>query len=211
MSWSSPVICGLLIGGAVLLWPKGGAAREAVTGRGTGPPQRRRGGSRRGAGRFAAVPRGARHIPATADRVADALLLLSLALRSGLDMVTALERVAILTDGDAGHHLATVAAAHRWGRDPDECWSLVPAVWRPAAVAWQAAQRAGISPGPLLARSASVIRDREAQRVEASLARAGVLLVLPLGLAFLPGFVATTVVPIVLRLVGGFLDGGLLP
>ncbi len=209
MTWSGAITCGLLLGGAVLLWPAAGAAGEALTARGAS--RLRRGGRRREADPFGAGPGGSRHGLATADGVADALLLLSLALRAGLDMVTALERVALLTDGDVGRHLATVAAAHRWGCDPAECWSLVPSVWRPAGVAWQAAQRAGISPGPLLARSATVIRDRESQRVEASLARAGVLLVLPLGLAFLPGFVATTVVPVVLRLVGGFLDGGLVP
>ncbi len=46
------------------------------------------------------------------------------------------------------------------------------------------------------------MRVAEARRVEAALQRAGVLLVLPLGVCFLPGFVATTVVPVVLVLLG---------
>ncbi len=195
------VLCGCLVAAAILLWPRSPTLPEA---------HRR---TSRASIRLRRAEPGATgtQVPATPDRVADALLLLSLALRAGFDPIAALERTATHVEGVVGQHLRTVAAAHRWGRDPGECWRLVPAVWQPAAVAWQAALRAGISPGPLLARSAGVIRDREAQRREAALAKAGVLLVLPLGLAFLPGFVATTVVPVVLRLVAGFLDGGLLP
>jgi hypothetical protein len=47
------------------------------------------------------------------------------------------------------------------------------------------------------------MRAEESRRVEASVHRAGVLLVLPLGACFLPGFVATTVAPVVLHLLGG--------
>lgn len=188
-------LAGLLLGAAVLLWPRRTRTLGLASTSRQGWP----------------VDDEAEHVPSTADRVADGLLLLSLALRAGFGPVEALEAAAAHTDGAVGQQLRTVAAAHRWGRDPRECWALVPSVWQPAAVAWQAAMSAGISPGPLLVRSASVIRDREAQRVEAALAKAGVLLVLPLGLAFLPGFVATTIVPVVLRLVGGFLDGGVRP
>ena len=53
-------------------------------------------------------------------------------------------------------------------------------------------------------RPVSCARTEDA-RVEAAVQRAGVLLVLPLGLAFLPGFVGTTVVPVVLHLAAGFL------
>jgi Flp pilus assembly protein TadB len=189
-------LTGLLLGAAVLLWPRSTRTLGLVRTPRQGWP----------------VEGHREHAPsATADRVADGLLLLSLALRAGFGPIEALEAAAAHTDGAVGQQLRTVAAAHRWGREPMECWALVPSVWQPAAVAWQAAMSAGISPGALLVRSASVIRDREAQRVEAALAKAGVLLVLPLGLAFLPGFVATTIVPVVLRLVGGFLDGGVRP
>ena len=51
--------------------------------------------------------------------------------------------------------------------------------------------------------AASRMREAEVRRVEAAVSRAGVLLVLPLGLCFLPGFVGTTVGPVVLRLLGG--------
>jgi pilus assembly protein TadC len=49
------------------------------------------------------------------------------------------------------------------------------------------------------------MREEESRRLEADVHRSGVLLVLPLGLCFLPGFVATTVAPVVLLLVGSVL------
>ena len=60
-----------------------------------------------------------------------------------------------------------------------------------------------IGPAGLLAAAARRMHDDEARRVEAAVQRAGVLLVLPLGACFLPGFVATTVTPVVLLLLGG--------
>lgn len=189
---------------AVVLWP----GRAPV-------PTRRRGstggvGTTRGSGEI--------HGDRTTDRpeagvsaaaVADALTLLAVALRSGCAPLEALDEVAARSPDDVAAQLRSVATAHRWGLEPAECWAYVPPVWGPAALAWQAALTAGVSPATLLERAGEVIRDREARRVEAALARAGVLLVLPLGLAFLPGFVATTVVPVVLHLVTGF--AGLAP
>jgi hypothetical protein len=221
------VACGILLAVAVLLWPGGGSVVSSLSRRGVAPSHHF--GPDHGAGapghpgepavrRASTAPGRVRAdsssipvAPATSDAVADGLVLLALALRAGCDPVEALETAARQLDGMTARQLSTVAAAHRWGLDPAACWELVPAVWHPAAVAWQASLRAGVSPSALLLRSATVIRDREAQHIEAALSRAGVLLVLPLGLAFLPGFVATTVVPVVLRLVGSFLAGGAVP
>jgi hypothetical protein len=44
------------------------------------------------------------------------------------------------------------------------------------------------------------MRTAEDERIEAAVQRAGTLLVLPLGACFLPGFVCTTVAPVVLHL-----------
>lgn len=180
----TPLVACLALATAVLFWPTAGSTLPC-------PPTRR--GHRR--------PTPA---PATPDAVADALVLLALALRAGCAPVEALEEVADRTGGVVASRLRSVAAADRWGLDADACWATAPPVWQPAAVAWEASVSAGVSPSGLIERSAGVIRDRERQRVEAALARAGVLLVLPLGLAFLPGFVATTVIPVVLRILGGF-------
>ena len=80
-------------------------------------------------------------------------------------------------------------------------------MWRPARAAWCAAVAAGAAPAELLLRAAATVRETEDQRVESAIASAGTLLVLPLGLALLPGFVATTVVPVVVRLVTAYAQG----
>ncbi|XVX20877.1 type II secretion system F family protein [Actinomycetota bacterium] len=143
----------------------------------------------------------------TPAEVADALVLLALALRSGIGPVEALEHVAGSCDGAVRTHLESVAAAHRWGLDPSAAWEFAPPVWRPAALAWRIALTAGAAPADLVERAATEVRDRESRRVEAAVGRAGVLLVLPLGLAFLPAFGLTTVVPVVLALARGALAG----
>lgn len=138
--------------------------------------------------------------PATPHGVADALVLVSLALRSGMGQREALERVAQASDGKIADHLRSVAAALRWGQPVHEAWGYVPAVWRPAALAWEVAETAGAGPAQLVEEAAARIREREDRRLQAAGARAGVRLVLPLGLAFLPAFACTAVVPVVLAL-----------
>jgi pilus assembly protein TadC len=62
------------------------------------------------------------------------------------------------------------------------------------------AATAGVPPADVLARAAEEVRRAEQQRLEVATATLGVRIVLPLGLVFLPAFVLTTVVPIVLAL-----------
>lgn len=174
---------------AVLVWP---------------PPAA---GSRRpGAG-----PRRARSEPeavtrsATVEEASAALTLVAAALRSGVGSLEALEAVARIGEGAAGRDLAVVAAAHRWGEPPEAAWARVGPGWQVAAVSWHAAHEAGAAPAGLLAAAAVRMQEEEGRRMEAAVQRAGVLLVLPLGGCFLPGFVATTVVPVVLLLLDGLL------
>ncbi len=141
--------------------------------------------------------------PPTVDDAAVALTLLAATLRGGAGAVECLESVARVDPTPAGRDLAVVAAAHRWGEPPDRSWDHVGPGWSPAAVAWHAALSAGAAPAGLVEAAAGRMRASEARRIEAALHRAGVLLVLPLGLCFLPGFVATTVAPLVLLLLGG--------
>jgi hypothetical protein len=138
--------------------------------------------------------------PATVHAVADALVLLSLALRSGMGQREALERVARASEGQVAAHLSSVAAALRWGQSAPRAWTFVPDAWRPAALAWEVAERAGAAPAQLVEEAAWRIREGEDRRLQAAAGRAGVRLVLPLGLAFLPAFACTTVVPVVLAL-----------
>ncbi len=137
---------------------------------------------------------------ATPYDLADALVLLSLALRAGMGQQEALERVARASRGPVAAHLGSVAAALRWGQPASQAWSYVPAAWRPAALAWEVAERAGAAPAQLVEDASWRVREQEDRRLQAAAARAGVRLVLPLGLAFLPAFACTAVVPVVLAL-----------
>jgi Type II secretion system (T2SS), protein F len=175
---------------AVLLWP---APRARAIPRGPG--------IRRAKERGGGVARSA-----TVGEAASALALVAAALRSGVGSLEALESVARIVQGAAGRELAIVAAAHRWGEAPDAAWARVGPGWQAAAVSWHAAHTAGAAPAGLLAAAATRMQDEESRRVEAAVQRAGVLLVLPLGTCFLPGFVATTVVPVVLLLLGGLMS-----
>jgi hypothetical protein len=142
--------------------------------------------------------------PPTVDDAAVALTLLAASLRGGAGAVECLEAVAAVDPSPAGRDLGVVAAAHRWGEPADRAWEHVGPGWAPAAVAWHAAVSAGAAPAGLVEAAARRMRAAESRRLEEALQRAGVFLVLPLGLCLLPGFVATTVVPLVLLLVQGF-------
>lgn len=144
----------------------------------------------------------------TVEDAADALVLCALVLRAGLGPVEALEAVAAHVPGPVAHQLRVVASAHRWGQDAATSWAHVGEAWRPAALAWQAAERSGAAPSAVVLAAAERMRREESSRVEAAVQRAGVLLVLPLGACFLPGFVATTVVPVVLHLARASLGTG---
>ncbi len=133
--------------------------------------------------------------------------LLSLSLRSGCGVTEALEQVGELLGGVLGRHLTTVAAGSRWGLPDAQCWARLPAAWQPVAAALQLSGEAGLPPAGLLEAAAEDLRRAEAHRREVATARLGVRVVLPLGLAFLPAFTLTTVLPVVLALAGQVLGG----
>ena len=198
-----------LVVGTCLLWPLGRLPPEVdvdvdaggVGGRTTDAAGGRGGGGGGGGGENpsdleAADAQGAVRV----EEAADALVLCALVLRAGLGPVEALEAVAAHVPGPVAQHLRVVASAHRWGQDAATSWAHVGEAWRPAALAWQAAERSGAAPAGVVLAAAERMRREEGSRVEAAVQRAGVLLVLPLGACFLPGFVGTTVVPVVLHL-----------
>jgi hypothetical protein len=132
--------------------------------------------------------------------VAGVIDLLALTLRGGVGLVEAMEAVAARVGGPLGLHLRTVAAAGRWGVEDAAAWASVPSAWQPAARALRMAASAGVPPADALVGAADEVRRGERQRLEVATATLGVRIVLPLGLAFLPAFILTTVVPIVLAL-----------
>lgn len=182
----------LLTAAAVLTWP----GRYPVTGvtAGRGPT----GVGLTGAGRSADAGSVRTVVPVA--EIAGVIDLLALTLRAGIGLIEAMEAVAARVDGPLGLHLRTVAAAGRWGVEDATAWASVPSAWQPAARALRMATTAGVPPADVLARAAEEVRRREQQRLEVATETLGVRIVLPLGLAFLPSFVLTTVVPVVLAL-----------
>ena len=142
------------------------------------------------------------------DEVADALVLISLALRAGLPLTEALQHVHAGATGRVRADLAAVAAALRWGRPAHEAWSFAGQGWRVAAMATHMSEHTGAAPAGLIERAAGRLREERERERERAAARAGVLLVLPLGLGFLPAFACTAVVPVVLNLASGVLSQG---
>ena len=178
----------LLTAAAVLAWP-------GASGDGRVPLGRRAVGAR-----AASVDGGSTRRVVPVAEVAGVIDLLALTLRGGAGLVEAMEAVATRVGGPLGLHLQTVAAARRWGVEDATAWASIPSAWRPAARALRMAATAGVPPADVLARAAEEVRRAEQQRLEVATATLGVRIVLPLGLVFLPAFVLTTVVPIVLAL-----------
>ncbi|QDO89953.1 type II secretion system F family protein [Ornithinimicrobium ciconiae] len=139
--------------------------------------------------------------------VPDVLDLVALALDAGASTTAALRAAADRLPGRGGTELRAVAAALEWGIGDEAAWSAAPHRWEPAGRALRLASHAGVPPAGLLRRAAEDARRERLHAVEAATARLGVRLVLPLGLAFLPAFVLTAVVPVVLALAGQLLGG----
>lgn len=193
MTW----VLGLLAALSLALWP----SRQVPADDGGG-----RLGSRAVTVAHAYVRRAPRSLdgPATGE-VADTLVLLAMAVRSGLGLTEALAQVAECSTGPVRRDLAAVVAALRWGRPTKQAWGFAGPSWRPAAVAWTVSERTGAPPAAMLERVAERSRLAEDRAAERRAARAGVLLVLPLGFGFLPAFACTAVIPVVLALAHGVL------
>lgn len=176
------LVVAVLLALAVVAWPPRGSRLRA-------PGNRRREGVR----------------PCSTATLAATVDLLAMALRSGCGVIEALEAVGRRQPDAAGAHLLSVASALRWGVPDAEAWRAVPDAWGPVARALSLAGRAGVPPADLLARAADDLRQAERARLELATAQLGVRVVLPLGLAFLPAFIFTTIVPVVVALLGDVL------
>ena len=188
-------VAAVLVGGAMLLWVPADARRADVRG------LLSRVGAGRGSPGHPALggPPGAQ--PATSvEEVASAMVLLAVAVQSGCGVVEAIENVASVGGDAAARQLGVVAAALRWGVDDAQAWAVVDPVWARTELALRLAARSGIAPSSLLLDGAADLRSAHLAEVDVRAARVGVRLVLPLGIAFLPAFILTTVVPVVLAL-----------
>nr|WP_239133327.1 type II secretion system F family protein [Rugosimonospora africana] len=133
--------------------------------------------------------------------------LLAAALRAGLPTGRAVAVVADAVDGPVGQRLARVGRSLGLGLAPAQAWTSMadlPGGGRMAA----AAVRSADSGSALAAAFVRLADDQRAHRVtdaEAAGHRAGVLVVLPLGLCFLPAFVFAGIVPVIVAVLGGVL------
>lgn len=174
----------------ILSWPSR-PRRWRVTAR---RPPGARGGERAEGGRGRAGGAG-RHL------VPEALELVALALGGGASVATAVAEVASTLPEPLRSELGEVAAGLAGGEDPGRVWERTGDHWAPARRALGLAEAAGIAPTEALLAAAADLRRDAVADVEVATARLAVRLVLPLGLAYLPAFVLTTVVPLVLALV----------
>jgi Flp pilus assembly protein TadB len=152
----------------------------------------------------AAVRRRRRREEADLPLAAD---LLAAVLRSGAPVDRAATAVAEALGGPLGDRLARVGRTLRLGGDTEEAWSHLgsgEAARRLATLALRSS-----ASGAALARGlVGLAGDLRADRLtsaEAAARRAGVLIVLPLGLCFLPAFILAGLLPVIVAVLGDVL------
>jgi pilus assembly protein TadC len=133
--------------------------------------------------------------------------LLAAALTAGATVDGALRSVGRAVGGPLGDRLQRVAAAHALGAGPDDLWR--PLADLPAALpvirAAQRSHQSGAALAVALRRAADAARAAEDGSDEAAVRRTGVLIVLPVGLCFLPAFVLIGIVPVIVGVLGDVL------
>jgi len=133
--------------------------------------------------------------------------LLAAALRGGGAVDGSITAVADALGGPLGERLHRTARSLRLGAEPAEAWahlSGVPQAERLIAAAVRSSASGGALSGAL-ERLAGDLRADRAVAMEAAAQRAAVLIVLPLGLCFLPAFLLAGLAPILFSLLRGLL------
>ncbi len=184
--WCPPVAAGLaavlLVGGAVGVVAGVAAAY----------------GTRRWRGRPRAGPE-TRRVVARLPLVAE---LLAACLAAGASPGEAAGAVGRALGGPLGDALLAAAAELRLGGDPAECWnrfgSVAPA--RPLGRWMARACTSGVPSVAAISRLAAEYRAERARAAVGRARRAAVLATAPLGLCFLPAFLAVGVVPVLIGL-----------
>lgn len=133
-----------------------------------------------------------------------AIDLLAAGVRAGAPPALACRTVGSALHGPLSPRLRQVADALALGASPAEAWGHVadvPGAGRLALAAVRSSE-SGAALAGALTRLADELRAARVTACEAAARRAGVLVVLPLGLCFLPAFVLAGLVPIVLSVLG---------
>ncbi|MEU6992977.1 type II secretion system F family protein [Streptomyces sp. NPDC046465] len=144
-----------------------------------------------------------RQLPLAAD-------LLAACVAAGASPVAAAHAVGESLRGPVGARLARGAAEVRLGGEPANAWRQLGALPGAAPLA-RLLERAGESGAPAAAPVARLAADARAERGRTATAgarRAAVLMTAPVGLCFLPAFVAVGVLPVVIGMAEGLLKTG---
>ncbi|MEU6139964.1 type II secretion system F family protein [Streptomyces sp. NPDC047081] len=145
----------------------------------------------------------ARQLPLAAD-------LLAACIAAGAGPVVAAQAVGEALGGPVGDALARGAAEVRLGGEPGEAWRRLAALPGAGALAGllERADVSGLPAAGPVARLAGEARADWGRAATARARRAAVMVTVPVGLCFLPAFIAVGVLPVVIGLAGGVLGGG---
>ncbi|MEU6577110.1 type II secretion system F family protein [Streptomyces sp. NPDC046805] len=145
----------------------------------------------------------ARRLPLAAD-------LLAACIAAGAGPVLAAQAVGEALGGPVGEGLARGSAELRLGGEPADAWSRLASLPGAGALArlLRRADESGLPAAVPVARLAADARAEWARTATARARRAAVMVTAPVGLCFLPAFIAIGVVPVVIGLAGGVMGGG---
>jgi pilus assembly protein TadC len=128
--------------------------------------------------------------------------LLAVCLAAGMPVGSAVAAVAEAVPDPLAAALGRVAGLYRMGAEPRRAWADAPDELAPLARVLVRAGESGSAAGPALRALAADARAASRARIERDVRRAGVWVLAPLGLCFLPAFVCLGVVPLVLGIAG---------
>lgn len=148
------------------------------------------------------VAEAARQLPLAAD-------LLAACITAGASPVVAAQAVGEALGGPVGERLARGAAEARLGGEPAEAWRALAALSGAGALArlLERADRSGVPAAVQVARLAAEARAAWGRAATERARRAAVMVTAPVGLCFLPAFIAVGVLPVVIGLADGLLGG----
>ncbi|MPY36905.1 hypothetical protein FNH09_38520 [Streptomyces adustus] len=149
------------------------------------------------------VGEAARQLPLAAE-------LLGACVEAGAGPVIAAQATGEALGGPVGSALARGAAEVRLGGEPGEAWRRLASIPGAEALA-RLLERAGESGLPAavpVARFAADARAERARDAAVRARRAAVMVTVPVGLCFLPAFIAVGVLPVVIGLAGEVMGGG---
>ncbi|MEU7063808.1 type II secretion system F family protein [Streptomyces sp. NPDC046161] len=143
-----------------------------------------------------------RQLPFAAD-------LLAACLAAGAGPVEAAEVVGESLGGPVGERLALAGAELRLGGEPGAAWGRLAEIpgARALAECLERAARTGAPAAEPVSRLAAGLRADRVRHATARAQRAAVLVTAPVGLCFLPAFLAMGVAPVVIGMASGLLSG----